>query len=215
MSDAELVDETIRLYRRYAVEVVERFSFCPYAERARVDGRSREVVLLAPELAITPMLAEVERLARDPGVEVAFFLLPRVRIDRLGLGRFVETLRSAHQASPGGLVLTMEGFHPDGPLDVASAGRVVPFLRRTPDPTIQLTRLTSLEHVRRSVPAGTGYLDPARVDLHALLSQPIEVPVSERIAATNLATAKARSAEIEAVIADIHADRDRVRARLS
>lgn len=213
-ADDALVAETVRLYRRYALEVVEHFGFCPYATRAREDGHAAELVSLDTELDLRSTLERVRRLAADDGAEVAFFLFPLVRVDRVGLARFVEQLRSAHQAEPGGLVLTMEGFHPDGPLDTTTSGRVVPFLRRTPDPTIQLTRLGVLQHVRRATPSGTGYVDPLRIDLRALLSQPVELPVSDRIAATNLDTVRARTEEITRVIEDIHADHRRTRAAL-
>lgn len=212
--DDELERETIRLYRRYAVEIVERFTFCPYAARAREEGTTREIVSFDSTLDVARALEHVHALAAEKRIEVAFLLLPRVRVARLALSRFVETLRSAHQAEPGGLVLTMEGFHPDAETDTASAGRVVPFLRRTPDVTIQLTRLSSLEHVRRATPSGTGYVDPARVDLTRLLAEPIEVPVSQRIAAQNLGTVREREAEIAEAIRAIHADHAATRARL-
>lgn len=213
-ADDELARETVRLYRRYAVEVVERFTFCPYAARAREDGSAKEVVLFDTTLDVARTLEPVRALALDSHVEVAFLLFPLVRVDRLALSRFVQSLRSAHQAEPGGLVLTMEGFHPTADVDTSSAGRVVPFLRRTPDVTIQLTRLSSLERVRRATPSGTGYVDPLRIDVSALLRAPTEVPVSERIAATNLATVKERETQIAEALAVIQADHAQTRARL-
>ena len=213
-NDDALVRETVRLYRRYAVEVVERFTFCPYAARAREDGSAKEVVSLDAALDVARSLEPVRALALDLNVEVAFLLFPLVRVDRLELSRFVQLLRSAHQAEPGGLVLTMEGFHPDASADASSAGRVVPFLRRTPDVTIQLTRLASLDRVRRATPSGTGYIDPMRLDVNALLAAPAEIPVSERIASANLATVREHEAQIAAAIAAIHADHAATRARL-
>lgn len=213
-ADADLMRETLRLYHRYAVEVVERFTFCPYAARAREEGAAEAIVCLDAALEVPRALERVRALAAQDHVEVAFLIFPLVRVDRLGLARFVELLRSAHQAEPGGLVLTMEGFHPDAAADTASVGRVVPFLRRTPDPTIQLTRLAALQRVRRATPSGTGYVDPQRVDLRALLAEPIEIPVSDRIASQNLATVRAEEGAITAAIAEIHADHAATRARL-
>ena len=68
--------------------------------------------------------------------------------------------------------------------------------------------------MRRAMPGGTGYVDPQRVDLRALLAQPVEVPVSERIADANLETVKEREQEIERAIETIHADHAATRARL-
>ena len=213
VSDAELVRETIRLYRRYALEVVERFTLCPYAAPARTGKQSREVVSLASRLDVADALVNVRALAVDAAVEVAFLIFPLVHVGRIDLGRFVESLRSAHQAEGTGLILTMEGFHPDAAVDTADAGRVVPFLRRTPDVTIQLTRLSSLEHVRRAAPSGTGYVDPHRINLAALLAA-TEVPVSDRIADANLATVRANLDSMQAALTAIHADHATTRARL-
>ena len=93
--DAALARECLRVYRRYAVEIVEALDFCPYAARCRSEGRTREVVVLAPALDLERALAEVAPLAADERVEVALVIWPRVRCTRLELARFVERLRAA------------------------------------------------------------------------------------------------------------------------
>ena len=42
----ELEAEALRVYRRYQREVVEALNLCPWAERARLEGRVTERVLL-------------------------------------------------------------------------------------------------------------------------------------------------------------------------
>jgi hypothetical protein len=112
--------------------------------------------------------------------------------------------------------MTMEGFHPDAECDLGSAGRLVPFLRRTPFPTVQLTRLSALTRVRRSAPSGTAFVDPSSPALLALLSRPSPEPVSERIADDNLRTVRAVGmAAVERAIAAILRDRDDTLARLA
>lgn len=214
-TDSELVRETKRLYARYAVEIVEGFGFCPYAERARLDGRTAEVVLTEPAPDDARVLLEVRRLGEQAHVEVAFVIFPLLRIERLELAAWVERLRHAHQRDPGGLVMTMEGFHPDAPPDLSTAGRLVPFLRRTPHPTIQLTRLEALNRVRRSGPSGTAFVDVGSADLLALLAKPPEPSVSERIAENNRERLREVGIEaVEAVLDDIFRDRDETHARL-
>jgi len=208
--------ETKRLYQRYAVELIEAFDLCPYASRARIDRRTAEVVLLGDAPSDDEVLECVRSLGRDANVEVAFAIFPNLSIQRLALNGWVERLRHAHQDDPGGLIMTMEGFHPDAPPDLSTPGRLVPFLRRTPHPTIQLTRLSALERVRRSAPHGTGFVDLASVDLRAFLAIPIPDSVSERIAGNNRARViEVGVADLEAVLDDIFRDRDETFARLA
>jgi hypothetical protein len=213
MSDEALIAEVLRIHRRYQREVVEAFVLCPFASKAREDGTTAERVLLDVEPTVPRVLAAVHAMAEDAKVEVGFVVLPLWRIDRIGLSRFVERLRATHQAEPSGLVMTMEGFHPDAEADLSSAGSIVPFLRRTADPTVQLTRLSVLQRVRASTGGTTKYVDPSTVDLAALLAAPAERSLHERIAESNHRTARARREELERVYADIRRDRDESYAR--
>jgi hypothetical protein len=204
------------VYRRYAVEIVEALRFCPYAERARKDGHTRELVSLDAELSTERALALVHEAAADPRVEIGLLLFPRVKVTRLELSRFVERLRRAHQDEPGGLVMAMEGFHPEAPADLASADRLVPFVRRTPDPTIQLVRHEVLLGVRRAGDHGTAFFDPSRMSLEEMLRTPAPKPLHRQIAEANLETTRARGVEaIEAIFDDIRRDRDESYARLA
>ena len=211
--DEALRRECLRLYRRYAVEIVEAFGFCPYAERCRLEGGTREVVLTTPELDLELALETAEALARDERVEIGLVLWPRVRTGRRGLSTFVEAVRAAHQRRPGGLVMAMEGFHPDAEADLGAPERLVPFVRRTPDPTIQLVRHAVLERVRRGSPQGTAFFDPRTMPLEDLETP--SRPLHERIAEANLATVRREGvAGVEERLLDIFRDRDRTYAAL-
>lgn len=214
MSDAALVREARRIHARYQREVVEAFGFCPFAAKSREDRATAEVFRLETEPTLAEVLENVEALGREDPVEVAFIVFPRWRVTRIGLSRFVEALRSAHQAGGGGLVMTMEGFHPDAEADLSSSGSLVPFLRRTADPTIQLTRLSVLERVRASTGGTKKFVDPTTVDLAALLAAPPERSLHQRISETNHRTVSERGAEaIAHVYEDIRRDRDESYAR--
>jgi len=213
---ASLASEAIRVYRRYAVELVEALTFCPYAKGARVAGQTREIVLEGDGPSDAEVLAAVEAIGADEAIEIGLLLLPRVYIERQELGRWVEVLRKAHAAAHGGKpILAIEGFHPDAAPDLGDAERLTPFVRRTPDPTLQLSRLSTLVSVRRGTPAGTGFIDPTTMDLEALLEARTQAPLHERIADANLLTVwRLGPEDVERVMLDILRDRDRSYARI-
>jgi hypothetical protein len=213
MSDEALAREARRIHERYQREIVEAFSFCPFAAKAREDDASAVRIRLDDAPTVERVLPTVRALAATTA-EVAFIVFPRWPIDRLGLARFVEALRSAHQSEPGGLVMTMEGFHPIASADASSPGAIVPFLRRTADPTIQLTRLSVLERVRSTTGGTTKYVDPATIDVAALLAAPSERSLHQRISETNHRTVRELGPDaIERVYDAIKRDRDESYAR--
>lgn len=213
-SESALIREAVRVYRRYAVEIVEKLSFCPYAERTRVEGHTQEIVITDEIPTDGVVLAAIDRVASDAKIEIGLVLFPRLAISRAKLGRWVEHLRKAH-AKDRPAILAIEGFHPDAEPDTASAERLTPFVRRTPDPTLQLTRLSALDHVRRGTPQGTAFLDPSTMDLAQFLEQPAKAPLHERIADLNLETVKRMGPDaIAAKMDDIVRDRDAAYARI-
>ncbi|MCZ7686276.1 MAG: DUF1415 family protein [Sandaracinaceae bacterium] len=207
--DARLAQQAVRVYRRYAVEIVEALGFCPYAQRCREEGRTREVVLSAPIPEDPDVLGAIEQIAEDERVEIGLLLFPRLSCPRAKLGRWVEHLRKAHAAKRGAAVLALEGFHPDATADTTSADRLTPFVRRTPDPTVQLTRLCVLDRVRRGTPQGTAFFDPSSMDVHALLEETAKPPLHDRIAQHNLESVLALGAsEVARRMDAILRDRD-------
>jgi hypothetical protein len=215
-SELALVREAVRLYRRYAVEIVEALGFCPYAVKSREDGHTREIVLTEEAPSDDDVLGAIEQLAADEKVEVGFVILPRVTILRSGLGRWVEHLRKAHaRAHDGAATMAIEGFHPEADPDPSTAERLTPFVRRTPDPTLQITRLAVLDRIRRGSPQGTAFFDPSSMDLSALLAEPERAPLHARIAEKNLETCQKLGLDaVRARMDDILRDRDAAYARI-
>lgn len=214
--DAELAREAIRVYRRYSAEVVEALGICPWAAKARRDGRVREQVLLEPVADLARTTAVVCELGRDQTVDIGLVLFPRLAIDRAGFETFVAQVRDAYAAAlPRGVEMALAAFHPRAEPDVSGPERLVPFLRRTPDPTIQLVRRTALAAVRRAHGHGTGFMDPGRIDYAKLLSTEPRIPLHERVAQTNLQTVERMGIEqLEAILEEIRRDRDATYARL-
>ena len=174
-----------------------------------MDAPAR-IVLPAPIPHDADVLGAIDAVAADPDVEIALLLFPRMDVARGRMHRWVEHLRKAHATRCGGTpVLALEGFHPHAEADATSPERLTPFVRRTPDPTIQLTRLSVLDRVRRGTPQGTAFFDPSSMDLEALLNEDARPPLHERIAERNHATVlELGAAHVTQVMNDILRDRD-------
>jgi hypothetical protein len=215
--DNALRREALRVYRRYAVEVVEGFNLCPWAASARRDGRVTEDVILGENRAVpTQSLARLTTLVGESKTEIALFIYPDLELDRLGFESFVRTLRERDAAryEVGEIPFAMAAFHPDARPDTGDADRLIPFLRRTPDPTIQVVRQTALDRVRGTRQEGTSFFDLSNL---ALLPIPQKEPVSlrQRIGQANLETTLEVGVEtLERALTDIRRDRDESYARL-
>lgn len=207
----------IRIYERYAREVVERFDFCPWATRSRREGAAEPHVLLGDDPDdFSASLALISALAARPHISVGLLIYPRLRLGRLDFEHFVRRLRQAdgERHEPGGIPFAMAAFHPQAQPDLQDAERMVPFLRRSPDPTIQLVRCEALAAVRGEPTNGTALVEVWMLS-PAGLAKEEAIGVRERIALHNLKTVRdVGPAAIEAVLADIERDRAATYAEL-
>ena len=94
-------------------------------------------------------------------------------------------------------------FHPDAPLDLATAARLVPFLRRSPDPMLQLVPFAVLDAVRPAASIVDRTYQAAMIQ-GGYVAKP---DLADRIADTNHATVSAQRAAILATLDDITRDR--------
>lgn len=209
MTDEALSREAIRIYRRYQTEVVEALNLCPWAERSRIEGHVREWVLTGAEPDITSSLAAIGELDRDPQVDVGLLLYPRVAWGRRAFDAFVARLVRADAAmhSERRASFALAAFHPEAAADLTDPERLIPFVRRTPDPTVQLIRIDSLESVREGFFEGTQF-----VDVHLIaakgLTRADTLPLRERIARANRRTVERLGVDaLERRFAEIQADR--------
>ncbi|NLG63540.1 MAG: hypothetical protein GX539_14980 [Candidatus Cloacimonetes bacterium] len=197
MTDASRRAEVLRVLDRYLVEVVERYELCPWARAAREGGElAIEIVWGAPRLEA--WLAAAEALLARPTTRVAMVVAPELAITPAEL----RALRDRVAARLPGAGIAE--FHPEAPLELASPARLVPFLRRAPDPLLQLVPLSLLDSVRAAPPVA----DRAR---QAQLLGGLDVTpardVVARIAAANHRTVSAAHAAITATLDDIARDR--------
>jgi hypothetical protein len=218
-SQQALVTEALRVYRRYAVEIVECYGLCPWAERARQDGRVTERVLIASGREREEALSSIDELANEPRIEVVLLIFPLLELDALRFEHFVSALRDRDAArhALGKAPYAMAAFHPEAEATLDDAERLIPFLRRTPDPTVQLVRLSVLERLHTRAPQGTSFVDVGSLDaLEALAGEPApehpshaDLSLRERIARANHATVtRIGVREVEAKLRDIKRDRD-------
>lgn len=216
--DAALVREALRLYERYAIEVVERFDLCPWAAHARREGSTRARIFLQDSpLDLTPSLEAIEALAREPEIAVVFFIYPRLELDRLDFEHFLRRFRHADsERHPiGSIPFAMAAFHPEAPADLGDPDRLIPFIRRTPDPTLQLVRRDALDSVQARSRTGTAFADLWMLSPAGREREP-GPSVRERITLKNFEMVRSAGADaLEAVFRDIARDRADTYARIA
>ncbi|HEX3763791.1 MAG TPA: hypothetical protein VHW23_34080 [Kofleriaceae bacterium] len=205
-----------RILDRYLVEVVERHALCPWARAARERGELA-VGLLWGEPALDAWIAEAARLLAAPGTRVAMVVAPETALARRQLATLRDQVAARLPAAG------VAEFHPDAALDLATPARLVPFLRRSPDPMLQLVPLALIDDARATRAAGAaGRSQQARMlgGHAALVREPPRDPrrdprrdLADDIAAANHATVAEAHAAIVAVLDDIAADRQAAYAR--
>lgn len=213
---SEVEREVLRVNGRYLSEVVERFRLCPWAERARRDGSVKTSIFQqnSPEI-FEPSCSALSALDSASEIEVGLLLYPYLDLSRLDFEHFVRRLRTleADRHEVGAELFAMAAFHPDAEPHLDDPERLIPYLRRSPYPTIQVVRLSTLERVRGG-DEGTAYWDIQLLGSPGI-HDPSPIPLRERIARANLKTVlEAGVPAFEAAFNDILADRDRTSARL-
>jgi hypothetical protein len=201
-SDA-LVAEALRLNKRYLDEVVLAWDLCPWAEKALATGQVRQRVSLAEAPAPDDVLPFIDELDAPDAAEIAIGLLifPRLELRAPAFDAFAERVRRAdHARRPDALTappappFLIAAFHPHAvsPATFATPPQLVSFVRRTPDPTLQLVRTSVL---RRATGEGPR--------------------VSDDVTRRNFEAVRARGVEaLEAVLRELRRDRDESYARL-
>lgn len=201
--------EARRLHLRYTVELVERFNLCPFARHARTAGEVSREVLLHAEPDPAPTLALIVSLEERPAPPpVVLVLYPRLTITPRAFDELASRIKDLDQKRHGGRPVWVSAtFHPDYPLDLRSPGSIVPFLRRSPDPSLQLVRLAVLDEAR-GPNHGTFVFDYSPESWEELRRRTRTRTVQERIADDNRATLdREGAAAFEAIQADILRDR--------
>ena len=213
--DEALIFEARRLHERYTVEVIERFDLCPFARRARQVGAVERFVLLQSSEEPEPTLEVIRALeARPDPPPVAIVIYPRLGLPYRRFDDFAARIKERDQARHGGKpVFVSATFHPDYPLDPRSPASLVPFFRRSPDPSLQLVSLKVLEDAR-GAHHGKFLFDGTAEGWQEVLRRIKTRSVTDRIGDDNRATFEREgAAAFESLFADLRADRARTYAR--
>lgn len=205
--------EAIRLCRRYIDEVVLPFDLCPWAAPALKQQR---VEITAISEAVTtpgaPLMEAARRGAASldacsprPDLELVLLVYPRFMLARTEFDGLLRELRDQHGSGS----FVMAAFHPDAGPDTANAERLVPFLRRSPDPMVQAVRRDVLDRIEPGRGTGTAFVSLDRF-LAGDLSAPPSPSPRERVAQANLETIRRVGTDVvERALASIHDDRRR------
>jgi hypothetical protein len=191
--------EVHRLLERYLVEVVEAYELCPWARGARLGGElAVDVLWGAP--ALPAWIAAAERLLARPATRVAMVVAPELAAAPAELRGLRDAVAAAVPTAG------IAEFHPDAALDSQTPARLIPFLRRAPDPLLQLVPLALLDAVRARPPAADLAHQAQILGGHAPLPRG---DVADRIAATNHARVTRDAATLSALFDELAADRRR------
>jgi hypothetical protein len=200
--------EVRRLLDRYIEEIVETYDLCPWARAARTGGELAVAILWGTPSSEACATAAAELLARPSsagGTRVAMVVAPELAVTP------AELREIRGEVATRVTIAGVAEFHPDAPLDATTPARLVPYLRRSPDPMLQLVPHAILASVRTPQPR-YATLDQLKA-LNDLAAAPKQ-DIGDRIAATNHARVAADGAAIEAKLAEIFADRDASYARV-
>ncbi|MCA1828082.1 MAG: DUF1415 family protein [Myxococcales bacterium] len=169
---------------RYIREFVEALRICPYAKTCREAGKLHRRVLSALDETL-PAMHEIEAMP-DGAVEVALLIFPDARADGVESAREFESFCASLR--PSLTKFYCVAFHPDLPRDLFDAHRAVQFIRRSPDPTIQMVRASVLKAVRGANDGGTKVIDPSKLTLEELMTISSPLSLADRIAEANFQT---------------------------
>jgi len=214
--DSELASEATRLCRRYVDEIVLEFDLCPWAapalrgDRVQISVINRQIdAALDYAEAAADAADRLDRAAAEPSLDLVLLVFPRCHVGRLEFEKLQRALRHELAARAGGgeVSFALAAFHPEADVDTASPERLIPYLRRSPDPLLQAVRTSVLRRVEGPRPSGTGFVNAELVLALAESPAPPE-PLRLRIARANLATWQAGgAATLQTRIEAIHEDR--------
>jgi hypothetical protein len=185
--NARLVAEALRLNARYVEEVVIGWDLCPWAARAWTDGQVVQRVFTDAALDPAAVGAFIDELVAKPDAAIGLAIFPRAEGTIGAWEKFAERVRRARPGAP----FLVAAFHPDyrAPDGALDAARLVPAIRRTPDPTLQLVRASLIDRLRGDASAEVGRANLANVTARGL-------------------------GALDALLVDIRNDRDAAYARL-
>lgn len=173
-------------YRRYVVEFVESLNLCPWAAEARLREEVEVRVIRGapfPQEIVEAFIDEVGASDKIIGIAIFADLGDIAWSDwRATVARLQSTESKRHARAP---LMAMAPFHPGAPADISTDGRLTAFIRRTPHPTLQLVRQSTLETVRDDPARRTAFFDPHTMDAETFMKSRRSEHFGARIVESN------------------------------
>ena len=161
LSQGSIAQEALARNDRYLHEFIEALHICPYARTCRETGKLHREVVLDRELDASRVAARIRALDHQSQVEIGLLIFPQVAVTAQAFERFIRDVRARYEigrTEP--IAFFVVAFHPDLPQQLKNPDIAVRFMRRSPDPTIQLVRPSAIERVRQ------GSRDPEALSGH-------------------------------------------------
>lgn len=192
--------EVRRLLDRYIVEVVEAYNLCPWARASRTGGEISVAIVWGERPTLDAWVEAGQGLLAIATTRVGMVVAPELALTPVELRAQREQV--ARRVTEAGVA----EFHPDAELDTRTPARLVPFVRRSPDPLLQFVPLSILSSVRVQTA-------PPSLSEQALLLGGVAYTgsndIGDRIAVTNHERVLRDGAAMSRVLDDIAADRRR------
>ena len=209
-SKQSLIAQAKRIYERYAAEVIEAHNFCPWAAEARREGSVSVNIVLGTHVTPDDISELARELAKRETTIIGLLVFPQLALDAVGFQHFAAQVR-VHSDSlypRGQSPWAIADFHPLGTTDLSSAERSVAFIRRSPDPTLQLVRHSTLSALKRPSDGGTQFIDMSALDALDAVSTTQRPALHQRVAENNLRKLGNVAQAVTETLADIHRDRN-------
>lgn len=149
--DEGLIADALARNDRYLREFIEALAICPYARTCRETGRLHREVILQTEPTAAPLVQRIIELSAQTyaDVEVGLLILPCLRMSASDFDRFVRGIQRTYQQQrpPGTSGYFVVAFHPENDLRLDNPDVAVRFMRRSPDPTIQIVRPEAIARI--------------------------------------------------------------------
>ena len=205
---AELAQEALRSNDRYLYEVIEEYSFCPFARAGRLAGQTTRHVYFADTPRTEPLLDLMNEVASDEKQVVAQVIMPFVDVAPDAWIRFCDEITAAGHARRGGPpVLAFAALHPALRYGAQNPFAMVSLFRRAPDPTLQWVRLDGITAIYEGRDTEERFVDPDDILAFVRDAPPPRPALYDRVAETNAKMARHLGlAKVEAMLADIELD---------
>jgi hypothetical protein len=210
----ELVRQAQRLTERYIREVVLNFGLCPWAPSALETKR----------VAITPILGKFRGRSSAPAaasallaklnstpqtVELVLAPYPELSMTRPEFDDVARELRLLDREKN----FALAAFHPAPVAEMTEPSRAAMFLRRSPDPMIQVVRSDVLAQIGAAEGEGTTFVELG--SLLAALVNPESRSIRSRVLEHNFATLRREGPpRFEAIFQDLLEDRSQSYERI-